>query len=100
MPPISSSSVKYSTTMSSDKDNAMKMGNSNEFSRDVNKQLRLNHDSMTSDDLDGDDEDRLVIADEDADASGGLFIFLVYIFCLHFCLHFLFAVCTKTREIK
>ena len=74
--------------MSSDKDNAMK-GNCNDFSRDVNKQLtgskqtnllRLNHDSMTSDDLDGDDEDRLVIADEDAEAIAGLFIFFVYIF--------------------
>ena len=69
--------------MSSDK------GNCNDFSRDVNKQLtgskqtnllRLNHDSMTSDDLDGDDEDRLVIADEDAEAIAGLFIFFVYIF--------------------
>lgn len=80
-PPISSSSVKYSsTTMSSSDNSAMIKENCNDFSPDVNKQLtagnkqtnllRLNHDSTTSDDLDGDDEDRLVIADEDAEAIG------------------------------
>ena len=75
--------------MSSSDNSAMIKENCNDFSPDVNKQLtagnkqtnllRLNHDSTTSDDLDGDDEDRLVIADEDAEAIGGLFIFFVYI---------------------
>ena len=78
--------------------------NCNDFSPDVNKQLtagnkqtnllRLNHDSTTSDDLDGDDEDRLVIADEDAEAIGGLFIFFAYILHIYTnsnCLHNLFT---------
>ena len=75
--------------MSSSDNSAMIKENCNDFSPDVNKQLtagnkqtnllRLNHDSTTSDDLDGDDEDRLVIADEDAEAIGGLFIIFVYI---------------------
>ena len=104
-PPISSSSVKYSsTTMSSSDNSAMIKENCNDFSPDVNKQLtagnkqtnllRLNHDSTTSDDLDGDDEDRLVIADEDAEAIGGLFIFFVYILHIYtnsISLHYLFT---------
>ena len=78
--------------------------NCNDFSPDENKQLtagnkqtnllRLNHDSTTSDDLDGDDEDRLVIADEDAEAIGGLFILfanILHIYTNSICLHYLFT---------
>ena len=90
--------------MSSSDNSAMIKENCNDFSPDVNKQLtagnkqtnllRLNHDSTTSDDLDGDDEDRLVIADEDAEAIGGLFIFfanILHIYTNSICLHYLFT---------
>ena len=90
--------------MSSSDNSAMIKENCNDFSPDVNKQLtagnkqtnllRLNHDSTTSDDLDGDDEDRLVIADEDAEAIGGLFIFfanILHIYTNSISLHYLFT---------